>query len=31
MYSDLLFNFTKMTQDSDSDFAAQVLTEMSHL
>ena len=29
MYSDLLFNFTKMTQDSDSDFAAQVLTEMA--
>lgn len=29
MYSDLLFNFTKMTQTSDSDFTAQVLTEMA--
>lgn len=29
MYSDLLFNFSQMTQDSGLDFGAQVLAEMA--
>ncbi len=29
MYSDLLFNFSQMTQDSGPDFGAQVLAEMA--